>query len=118
MKVKMAIKGVFITVLSLILIALSVIAFTKVDKTDDLYEMTKQRDYQIIDKNDECTQKYEDCFYKKDGVNYCYECKKSKEVLLQWQDGSQTKLIDSLNDGKVTIESLIEHGLKVVTNND
>ena len=118
MKTKMILKSIFVTALSLILVALSIIAFTKIDKTDALYELTKDKDYRIVDNIDSCSQEFMDCFYKNDNGEYCFECKKSSEVLLEWSDGSQTKMIDSLNDGTVTIESLIEHGLKVVTNND
>ena len=118
MKTKMILKSIFVTILALILVALSIIAFTKIDKTDALYDLTKDKDYRIVDNVDSCTQKFMDCFYKNDNGEYCFECKKSNEVLLEWSDGSQTKMIDSLNDGTVTIESLIEHGLKVVTNND
>ena len=118
MKLKMIIKSIFVTVLSLILVALAVIAFMKIDKTDDLYSLTGKKDYRILDNIDSCEEKFMDCFYKNDNGEYCFACKKSNEVLLEWSDGSQTKMIDSLNDGTVTIESLIEHGLKVVTNND
>lgn len=117
MKTKMILKSIFVTALSLILVALSIIAFTKIDKTDALYELTKDKDYRIIDNIDSCSKKFMDCFYVTDEQEYCFECRKSNEILLEWTDGSQTKMIDSLNDGTVSIESLIEHGLKVVTNN-
>lgn len=116
MKTKMILKSIFVTALALILVALSIIAFTKIDKTDALYELNKDKDYRIVDNVDSCTQKFMDCFYQAEDGEYCFECKKSTEVLLEWSDGSQTKMIDSLNDGTVTIESLIEHGLKAVKN--
>ncbi len=118
MKTKMVLKGIFVTVLTITLIALAVIAFTKIDKTDALYELNKSVDYRIVDNVDNCSQIYMDCFYKNENGEYCFECKKSSEVLLEWSDGSQTKMLDSLKEGSVSIESLIEHGLKVVTNND
>ena len=43
---------------------------------------------------------------------------KSTEILLEWSDGSQTRMIDDLEKGNVTIESLIANGLKVVKSND
>ena len=118
MKTKMVIKSIFVTLLVIILVALAVIAFTKIDKTDALYELNKSVDYRIVDNIDNCTQKHMDCFYENENGEYCFECKKSNEVLLEWSDGSQTKMLDSLKEGSVSIESLIEHGLKVVTNND
>ena len=45
MKLKMIIKSIFVTVLSLILVALAVIAFMKIDKTDDLYSLTGKKDW-------------------------------------------------------------------------
>ena len=48
MKLKMIIKSIFVTVLSLILVALAVIAFMKIDKTDDLYSLTGKKDYRIL----------------------------------------------------------------------
>ena len=118
MKTKMILKSIFVTILALILVALSIIAFTKIDKTDALYDLTKDKDYRIVDNVDSCTQKYMDCFYKNENGEYCFECKKSTEVLLEWSDGSQTRMIDDLENGKVTIESLIANGLKVVKSND
>ena len=118
MKLKMIIKSIFVTVLSLILVALAVIAFMKIDKTDDLYSLTGKKDYRIIYNIDSCEEKFMDCFYKEGETYYCFECRKSTEVLLEWSDGSQTRMIDDLENGKVTIESLIANGLKVVKSND
>ena len=111
MKLKMIIKSIFVTVLSLILVALAVIAFMKIDKTDDLYSLTGKKDYRILDNIDSCEEKFMDCFYKEGETYYCFECRKSTEVLLEWSDGSQTRMIDDLEKGNVTIESLIANGL-------
>ena len=118
MKLKMIIKSIFVTVLSLISVALAVIAFMKIDKTDDLYSLTGKKDYRILDNIDSCEEKFMDCFYKEGETYYCFECRKSTEVLLEWSDGSQTRMIDDLEKGNVTIESLIANGLKVVKSND
>ena len=118
MKLKMIIKSIFVTVLSLILVALAVIAFMKIDKTDDLYSLTGKKDYRILDNIDSCEEKFMDCFYKKRQTYYCFKCSKSTEILLEWSDSSQTRMIDDLEKGNVTIESLIANGLKVIKSND
>lgn len=46
--------------------------------------------------------------------DYCLSCNKSDKIILSWSDGSQSKMIDDLKEGKVSIQSLIDHGLKVV----
>lgn len=107
------IKSIFITLLAFILVSLSLIAFKKIDKKDYLDDMVNLKDYRIIDNIEACEEKIIDCFYNANDTNYCLECMKSDEVILEWSDGSQTKMLDDLKNGKVTIESLISKGLKV-----
>ena len=54
------------------------------------------------------------CFYNDGKKDYCLSCAKSDKIILSWSDGSQTNMMEDLKSGKVSINSLIEHGLKVV----
>lgn len=115
MKLKNTLKSIVFTGIGLLLILLAIIAFTNLNSEDTTDPIDIAKDYKIIDYAGICPEVVE-CFYEKDGKDYCLSCQKSDKILLSWSDGSQTKMIDDLKSGKVSIESLIEHGLKIVNN--
>ncbi len=113
MKLKMTLKAILFSAIGLLLIGLSIIAFTNLNQEETTKPEDIAKDYQIIDYNGICPEVVE-CFYNDGKKDYCLSCSKSDKILLSWSDGSQSKMIDDLKEGKVSIKSLIEHGLKVV----
>ncbi len=113
MKLKTILKSILFTTIGLLLVALSIIAFSSLNDKETIKPEDIVKDYQIIDYEGVCSEEVE-CFYKNDSKEFCFNCTKSDKIILSWSDGSQTKMIDDLKNGKVTIESLINHGLKVI----
>ena len=107
MKLKIVLKSILFTGIALLLVALSIIAFSSLNNVETINPEDIARDYQIIDYNGICAEVVE-CFYNDGKKDYCLSCAKSDKIILSWSDGSHLK------SGKVSINSLIEHGLKVV----
>lgn len=113
MKLKIMLKSILFTAIGLLLVALSIIAFSSLNDKETVKPEDIAKDYQIIDYEGVCPEVVE-CFYKNHSRDFCFSCAKSDKIILSWSDGSQTKMIDDLKSGKVTIESLMDHGLKVI----
>ena len=113
MKLKIVLKSILFTTIGLLFVALFVIAFSNLNDEETTKPEDIARDYQIIDYNGICPEVVE-CFYNDGEKDYCLSCNKSDKIILSWSDGSQSKMIDDLKEGKVSIQSLIDHGLKVV----
>ena len=113
MKLKIVLKSILFTTIGLLFVALFVIAFSNLNDEETTKPEDIARDYQIIDYNGICAEVVE-CFYNDGKKDYCLNCTKSDKIILSWSDGSQTNMMEDLKSGKVSINSLIEHGLKVV----
>lgn len=113
MKLKIVLKSILFTGIALLLVALSIIAFSSLNNVETINPEDIAKDYQIIDYNGICAEVVE-CFYNDGKKDYCLSCAKSDKIVLSWSDGSQTNMMEDLKSGKVSINSLIEHGLKVV----
>ena len=68
------------------------------------------QDYRLVDKIEECNGGYEE-FYHDDEYIYYFECTKKDLTYIQWEDGTITKMMDELNSGNITFDSLVKHGL-------
>ena len=114
MKSKDKFEVLFICLLILIGGGLVYIFFADLD--DDFFpnivkNLHSNSDYQIIDKIEECSDGYEEIY--RDTANiYYFECNKINFIYLEWEDGTITSMKEELNSGNVSIDSLLEHGLK------
>ena len=114
MRFKTLSKSIFVTMLSLILVSLSSIAFKRIDDQDlMLSQYSIKLDYRIIDSSETCADSLEE-IYQTDTHTYYLPCEKSGDLYLQWNNGLITYLKDDLNKSNVSIESLIKHGLEVI----
>lgn len=109
MIIKRYIKLIFLIYLLLIMIGLSMIVFDN----DNTMSVVKniEMDYKILNKNtNNCDEK--SLLYTNGEYNYycCYD-----SIYLEWDNGNITLLKDSFDNGQVTINSLINHGLDIVS---
>ena len=109
MKLKNTLKIIFFSVLGLILISLVVILYLSNNPSD----MTNNA-YKIVHKYEMCAEALEK-IYEDEVFEYYLPCMSSHAIYLEWNDGSTTLMIDDLKSGKVSIESLMNNGLKVYT---
>ncbi len=107
---KIYIKIVYVVFLTVILFFLLFVIYDKAGKRAHMY--TPIDDYTIKDENTECI-KGEELLYESKDYNYYLPCLSSYKIYLEWSSGDRDLVKNALNSGKVTIESLIEHGLKV-----
>ena len=113
MKLKIMLKSILFTAIGLLLVALWIMAWWRLGDRERVEGGDIAKDDQIIDYEGVCPEVV-GCFYKNHSRDFCFSCAKSDKIILSWSDGSQTKMIDDLKSGKVTIESLMDHGLKVI----
>lgn len=111
MKLKRIIKSIFITALALIFVGLAVIAFCDLRNDEGATKPVETIDYKILDKTGDTCAEALDYFYSDLNYNYYFTCIKSDSIYLEWNNGKITKMMDDLNTKKVTINSLLEHGL-------
>ena len=114
MKSKDKFEILFICLLILIGGGLVYIFFADLD--DDFFpnivkNLHSNSDYQIIDKIEECSDGYEEIYRDTDNIYY-FECNKMNFIYLEWEDGTITSMKEELNSGNVSMDSLLEHGLK------
>lgn len=110
MKLKLALRCVFTIILSIIVIFLIIICFLKTTtNTPSMYNLV---DYVIENNSDGCDSVPE-LIYTENNTKYYISCTMSNDILLIWNDGSKDYLKDALNNGKVTIKSLKNHGLDI-----
>ena len=115
MRARMVFKIMFVVILVLILIGLIFIIFDKAGTRAGVRNTMKIVDYTIVNEQENCADVleliYEDADYK-----YYLPCISSYGIYLEWSDGTRDLLKDALRNGKVTMDSLIDHGLDVYKN--
>lgn len=106
----------FISILVILFIGLVAVCMSNNDYTvRNFYpgEIPTPSDYVIVDKSETCNETTIDDFYKDDEYTYYLTCKDSKNIYLEWNNGEVNLLEKDLTSGRVTIDSLISHGLNV-----
>ncbi len=112
MNFKISVKIAFVIILSVILVGLIFIINDKTGKRAHIYDPLMLSDYVIENESKTCDNK-EEFLYEDDDYKYYLPCSSSYDIYLQWTDGAKDLIKDALNNRKVNISSLIEHGLKV-----
>lgn len=95
----LSISGVFILILGIILLTKNNI-------------IKKQPKLQIIDATYSCAQTPEK-FYEDDSHIYSFPCIQSTSVYVKFENGNKMLVVDALNSKEVTIDELIDAGLKI-----
>ena len=108
MKTKITLKIIFAISLVVILIGLICVIFLKNEG-----EKTPTIDYKIVDNTKSCAEALEE-IYKDQKYTYYLPCIKSDNIELVWNNGEKDYLKDAINNKKVSIDSLKEHGLEVI----
>ena len=106
----------FISLLIILFIGLVAVCMTKNDYVGMSFypgEIKTPPDYIILDKSEACNETTIIDIYRDEEYTYYLNCKNPDNIYLEWNNGVVNLLEDDLNDGKVTINSLIEHGLNV-----
>lgn len=109
------IKRIFILVLGIIMISLSFIAFSNLNNSMvvSMY-IPVFNEYSLVDKSEVCDMALE-LIYETDTTAYFLPCIKSKSIYLEYADGSIISLREAIDLERVSIESLISHGLEVIS---
>ena len=115
MKSRIIFKSIFVFFLTIILFCLIFIIFDKTGTGATIYNPPAIVDYTIIDNRDECENNTE-LIYSDKNYNYYLVCSNSSSVFLSWDEGVVDPLKFALEKEKVTMNSLINHGLKVIKN--
>ena len=115
MKTRIIFKSIFLVILLVILGCLIFIINDKAGKAARIYNPLLLSSYTIFYDNEgkDCMNNPE-VFYKDSDYNYYLTCLGSYNIYLEWTDGSRDLLKNALNNKKVNMASLIEHGLEVV----
>lgn len=111
---KIIVKRIFILILAIILISLSIIAFGNLNDEQVSIYTSFTNEYSLVDKSENCGNALE-LIYETSTTAYFLNCFKSNSIYLEYADGTIITLREALDGEKVTIESLIEHGLEVTT---
>ena len=111
MKPKLVIKTLFVIILTCILFGLIFIIYDKAGTRAHIYNPVLA-DYKIVDENESCDNT-EEFLYADKNYDYYLPCLSSYNIYLYWTDGDKDLIKDALNNHKVDMASLIEHGLKV-----
>ena len=109
MKMRLIGRCIFTVILTIIVILMLFIYF---DKTGNSPSINSLVDYVIENNSDECNS-IQELIYSDNNKNYYIPCTMSNDILLVWNDGSKDYLKDALNNNKVTIKSLKQHGLEI-----
>ena len=72
----------------------------------------KKNKIEILDATFKCDNNYE-VFYEDSENIYSFMCTQSKSTFVLFPNGNKVLLVDALNNEEVTIEEVIEAGLKV-----
>ena len=110
MKTKIVFRIVFVAVQIVILACLTFIIFDKAGTGAHIAPLVLT-DYTIVDETEDCISG-KDLIYSDSKYNYYLNCTNSK-IYIAWDDGARDSLKFDLGINKLTIDSLIEHGLKV-----
>ena len=112
MKTRLIMKSIFVVILTVILVSLIIIICDVPDKKATMYSELAIVDYTIEDTNEVCPQALE-LIYSDKKYDYYLPCIKSGDIYLNWTNGERDLLKNAINNQKVTINSLIDHGLRV-----
>ena len=112
MRARLTFKIMFVFILSLLLTGLLFIIFDKAGTRARFYDPSLVADYVLVNKNETCV-KTNELLYEDESYSYYLPCTSSYDVYLEWTDGDKDLVKNALNSGKVTIGSLIDHGLEV-----
>ena len=114
MKVKIFFKVLFILTLVFVFCFFIYIIYVKIDTN---YNSSLLSTYTIFYDNntDECTSSPE-ILYSDNEYNYSLSCVSSYNTYLLWDDGTKELLKNALDNNKVDIKSLENHGLKIIKN--
>ena len=97
---------VIIIIASLVILIIAIILLCK-------NEIIKEKQkLQIIDATYSCDQSSEK-FYEDDKYIYSFPCIQSKSTYVKFENGNKMLVVDALEAKKVTIDELIDAGLKV-----
>lgn len=88
------------------------IGFYSLEYNCDNRSLKKEEDYIIVDETEICADALEE-IYRESGYTYYLSCIKSANMYLLYSDGNKVPLRVALNSGEVTIDELIQKGLKV-----
>lgn len=112
---KKIVKRIFILILGIIMISLSFIAFSNLNDSMPIsMYIPINYEYSLIDKSESCAMALE-LIYETNTTAYFLPCIKSNSIYLEYADGTIVSLRDAIDEEKVSIESLIEHGLEVIS---
>ena len=116
MKARLIAKSIFVVFLIIILFCLIFIIFDKAGTGAKIYNPIKIVDYSIVENSpDECEEMLE-LIYSDKKYNYYLPCKKSDNISLVWEEGVTDPLMFAIEHEKVTMDSLMEHGLDIIKN--
>ena len=113
MRGRIYLKIIFVVILTGILMGLIFIIYDRAGTRAHIYNPLELADYVIKDENKKCKAE-EELIYEDEDYNYYLTCLGSYNIYLEWTDGSRDLLKNALNNKKVNMASLIEHGLEVV----
>ena len=112
MRARITFKIMFVVILTIILVGLIFIIYDKAGTGARVYNPVVLSDYTIVNEKTECVNTkellYEDQYYL-----YYLPCASSYDTYLVWTDGDKDLVKNALNYGKVTIKSLMDHGLEI-----
>ena len=114
MKSRLIFKVIFVIILVIILFFLVFIIFDKTGKRARIYDPLLLSTYTIYYDNEssECMRKPE-VIYQDSKYKYSLPCISSYDTYLLWDDGTKELVKNALENKKVDIESLVNHGLKI-----
>ena len=113
MNSKIYLKIVLVIILNALLGIFIYIIYDKAGTRARIFDPVELADYRITDNNKECSGG-EELIFEDKTYGYYLTCKGSYNIYLEWTDGSRDLVKNALKNNKVTIESLEEHGLKIV----
>lgn len=123
MKIKKIFKNFFVVYLFILVIGLYAISFISYSKTSPKEMAASLKDsvndydnmeYRIIKTDPVECEINDEYFYEDENYYYYFTCPKYNNIYIEWKNGENVLLDDALKTKKVTINSLISHGLGVV----
>ena len=114
MKTRIFFKSLFVVALIFVLFCLIFIIYDKTGRRARIYDPLLLSTYTIFYDNEgkECMSKPE-VFYKDKKYKYSLPCISSYDTYLLWDDGTKELIKNALENNKVDIDSLENHGLEV-----
>ena len=113
MNSKIYLKVIYVIFLNALLVLFIYLVYDRAGTRARIYDPLVLADYKIVDENKECDEGKELIFSDKKH-KYYLPCKGSYNIYLEWTDGSKDLIKNALKNNKVTIDSLTDHGLKII----